>query len=143
MKIHGTGKSETLVGTSSADIIDAGAGNDVIIGGAGADTITGGKGADTFIIQAHSQYDVITDFNAAEGDTIVFDYGTGAAATSVYSGALYDGLSFATAGGTCDVHCVDINADGVMDTQLSINGDNVFILGYTPDHVNGACLLGC
>jgi hypothetical protein len=27
-----------------------------------------------------------------------------------------------------------------MDTQLSLNGDNLFILGTTPDHIAGSCL---
>jgi Ca2+-binding RTX toxin-like protein len=139
MRINGTGKSETLQGTSGSDSINGGGGNDVIDGGAGTDYLTGGRGADTFIFHAHSQYDVITDFNAAEGDRIVF--GTDASATTqMYSGQLYDGLSFSTLSGTCSVHCVDINADGVMDTQLSLNGDNLFILGTTPDHIAGSCL---
>ncbi len=142
MKIHGTGHNDTLIGTSGADIIDGGGGNDTIIGGAGTDTLTGGSGADTFVIEAHSQYDIITDFNPAEGDTILFDYGT-SAPTSVYSGTLSDGLSFQTSGGTCYVSCVDYNGDGIMDTQLSVNGDNVFLLGWTPDHLNGSCLLSC
>jgi Ca2+-binding RTX toxin-like protein len=142
MKIQGTGKSETLVGTSGSDMINGGNGNDVLIGGAGMDTLTGGHGADTFVLQAHSQYDIITDFNPAEGDTVLFDYGT-SAATPLYSGTLYDGACFATGGGTCYVSCVDINADGIMDTQLSVNGDNVFLLGWTPDHLSGSCLMGC
>ena len=140
MRIKGTGKNELLVGSSGADSIDGGGGNDVIDGGAGTDYLTGGRGADTFIFHAHSQYDIITDFNAAEGDRIVF--GTDASATQVmYSGQLFDGLSFQTASGSCSVHCIDINADGVMDTQLSLNGDNIFLLGCTPDQVNGSCLI--
>ena len=72
MRIQGTGKSEHLNGTGGSDVINGGAGNDVIDGGAGTDYLTGGKGADTFVFHDHSQYDIITDFNAAEGDTIVF-----------------------------------------------------------------------
>lgn len=141
MKIKGTGKSEVLNGTSGSDSIDGGAGNDTIVGGTGTDYLTGGRGADTFVFGVRSQYDIITDFNAAEGDTIVLDYGgsTGAAA---YSGELYDGLSFQTAGGTCYVSSVDINADGVMDTQLSINGDNLFLLGSDPSSVSGFDIMG-
>ena len=141
MRIKGTGKSERLTGSSGSDSIDGGAGNDTIDGGAGTDYLTGGRGADTFVFTGNSQYDIITDFNAAEGDTIVF--GTDASARqSQYSGQLYDGLSFEAGGGTCYVSCVDINADGVMDTQLSGNGNNLFILGSTPDQLDGACLFG-
>lgn len=141
MRIKGTGKSEVLNGTSGADIIDGGAGDDTIVGGTGTDTLTGGRGADTFIFGDRSQYDVITDFNAAEGDQIVLNFG-GSANTAVYSGDLWDGLSFQTAGGTCYVSSVDINADGVMDTQLSINGNNLFLLGCNPNDVSGYDIMG-
>lgn len=141
MRIKGTGKSEVLNGTSGADIIDGGAGNDVIAGGYGPDTLTGGRGADTFVFGAYSQHDVITDFNAAEGDQIVLDFG-GSANTAVYSGDLYDGLAFQTGTGTCYVSCVDYNADGVMDTQLSINGINVFVLGCEPGTLDGWNIMG-
>ena len=141
MRIRGTGKSEVLVGSSGADTIDGGGGNDTIVGGAGTDYLTGGRGADTFVVRAHSGYDVITDFNAAEGDRIVLDLG-GSADKAAYSGELWDGLSFQTTGGTCYVSCVDINADGVMDTQLSINGDNVFLLGCTPNELQGWNIMG-
>ena len=141
MKLKGTGKAELLVGSSGSDIIDGGAGNDTIVGGAGTDYLTGGRGADTFIVRAHAGYDVITDFNPAEGDRIYLDLG-GSANTAAYSGQLWDGLSFQTAGGTCSVSCVDINADGTMDTQLSINGDNVFLLGCLPNQVSGWAIMG-
>ena len=75
MRIKGTGKSEVLNGSAGSDAIDGGAGNDTIKGGAGTDYLTGGRGADTFILGPHSQYDIITDFNAAEGDRIVLDMG--------------------------------------------------------------------
>jgi len=140
MRLKGSGKADNLNGSSGADIIDGGGGNDTIFGGAGTDYLTGGRGADTFVIGSHSQYDIITDFNAAEGDRIVFDFGDGA--RSVYSGQLSDGLSFATASGICTVGCVDINADGIMDTQMSLNGQNVFLLGYEPSQISGASILG-
>ena len=72
---------------------------------------------------------------------MLFDYG-GSANKAVYSGQLWDGLSFETLGGTCTVTCVDMNGDGVMDTQLSMNGDNIFILGCEPNDLNGWALMG-
>jgi Ca2+-binding RTX toxin-like protein len=65
-------------------VIDAGAGNDVVLGGDGADTlrgnhgfdtITGGDGADRFVLRAANGRtgDLITDFDAAEGDRLVFE----------------------------------------------------------------------
>ena len=141
MRIKGSGKAELLIGSSGADTIDGGAGNDTIVGGAGTDYLTGGRGADTFIVRSHSQYDVITDFNPAEGDRVLLDFG-GSANKAAYSGQLWDGLTFQTAGGACSVSRVDINVDGVMDTQLTINGDNIFLLGCTPDQLNGWAFLG-
>jgi Ca2+-binding RTX toxin-like protein len=141
MRLKGTGKNDVLVGSSGADIIDGGAGNDTIRGGAGTDYLTGGRGADSFVVGDHAGYDVITDFNAAEGDRVVLDFG-GSARTPAYSGQLWDGLSFATLGGMCSVRCVDINADGVMDTQLSIDGDNIFLLGCLPNQLQGWAIMG-
>ena len=141
MKIKGTGKSEVLNGTSGSDYIEGGAGNDVLYGGVGTDYLIGGRGADTFVFGARSQYDVVMDFNPAEGDRILFDYG-GSANRAVYSGTLSDGLSFDTLGGTCSVCCTDFNGDGIMDTQLSMNGDNLFLIGWTPDSLAGWSILG-
>ena len=141
MRIKGTGKSETLVGSSGSDTIDGGAGNDTIVGGVGNDTLTGGRGADTFVFGARSQIDMITDFNPAEGDRVLLDLG-GSADKAAYSGQLWDGLSFSTVGGTCNVSCVDANGDGVMDTQISINGNSVFLLGCQPGELYGWAIMG-
>jgi hypothetical protein len=141
MRIKGTGKADVLYGTAASDIIDGGAGNDTIISGSGVDTLTGGHGADTFVFNSNTQYVTITDFNPAEGDRVVMDFGTGAP-TSLYSGTLSDGLAIDTAGGCCTVHCVDVNGDGVMDTQLSMNGENMFLLGCLPTQLHGSDILG-
>jgi hypothetical protein len=45
-------------------------------GGAGDDTLSGGTGADTFHGSAGAGYDVVTDFNYAEGDRVQLDAGT-------------------------------------------------------------------
>lgn len=141
MKIKGTGKGETIVGTAGSDLIDGGAGNDTIISGSGVDTVTGGRGADTFVVNGDTQFLKITDFNPAEGDHVLLSFG-GSAVTTAFSGALWDGLSFQTSDGACTVHCVDVNGDGVMDTQLSIDGTNVFLLGCQPSQVHGADIMG-
>jgi Ca2+-binding RTX toxin-like protein len=141
MRIHGTGKGELIVGTVGDDSIDGGGGNDTIVSGAGTDWVTGGHGADTFVMTTQSQFTVITDFNPAEGDRIEFNFG-GSANTSVYSGTLSDGLSFQTAGGTCTSCCLDYNGDGIMDTQLSINGHNIYLLGCLPTQLHGSDIFG-
>jgi len=141
MRIKGTGKADVLVGTAASDIIDGGAGNDLINSGSGFDTVTGGRGADTFVFDSHTQYVTITDFNAAEGDHIQLNFG-GSASAPIYSGALSDGQSLQTAAGSCTVHCVDVNGDGIMDTQFSMNGANMFVLGCTPDTLHGSDIFG-
>ena len=74
--INGFGGDDTLLGGGGHDIIRGGFGSDWINGGTGWDTLTGGVGNDTFAFLKHDsgpnywQADVITDFNAAEGDRI-------------------------------------------------------------------------
>ena len=69
--------NDYLVGTTKKDILSGLAGDDTLIGGLGADKLTGGKGSDLF--KYYSVYesgssadacDIITDFNASEGDKI-------------------------------------------------------------------------
>lgn len=65
--ITGDSSSNELVGTE---------GNDLLTGGAGHDILTGGDGADIFVWNAGDEgsyrpaVDTITDFNAAEGDSL-------------------------------------------------------------------------
>ncbi len=57
-------------GNSLDNIIVGNAGNNTLNGAGGHDTLTGGAGADVFFFGASSGADTITDFSAAEGDTI-------------------------------------------------------------------------
>jgi Ca2+-binding RTX toxin-like protein len=141
MRIHGTGKADLLIGTAGDDSIDGSGGNDTIISGAGTDWVTGGHGADTFVITDQSQFTIITDFNPAEGDKIEFNFG-GTTSAAIYSGALSDGASFQTAAGMCSTSCLDYNGDGIMDTQLSIDGHNIFVLGCLPTQLHGTDIIG-
>lgn len=78
MSITTINGNSTLRGTQGNDELTGGDGDDVLIGGFGTDTVTGGKGSDTFVLGLEttrpitdpSLADVITDFNAAEGDKI-------------------------------------------------------------------------
>lgn len=74
--IQGGVGAEILRGGQGNDSISGGAGNDFISGDRGDDTLSGGAGADLFHGSLDSGRDVITDFNAAEGDHIQLDAGT-------------------------------------------------------------------
>ncbi len=60
-EIWGTNHNDTFLGGDWDETFDGRLGNDVA---------TGGDGADTFIFWANSGRDVITDFNAGEGDRL-------------------------------------------------------------------------
>lgn len=68
--------NDFLRGGQGNDQLIGGDGNDILIGDAGADTLTGGAGADAFILgldkggKVIGGPDVITDFNASEGDRV-------------------------------------------------------------------------
>jgi Ca2+-binding RTX toxin-like protein len=71
----GSKASDTLTGSSQADKIKGKHGNDVLIGLGGGDMLTGGRGADTFKYLSFSdsrgaRLDLITDFDAREGDKV-------------------------------------------------------------------------
>lgn len=79
--IAGGSGNDRLLGDDGNDRLVAGAGNDVLLGGAGddelwgdagADLMTGGAGADRFVFARGMGRDVITDFAAADGDSLVF-----------------------------------------------------------------------
>jgi Ca2+-binding RTX toxin-like protein len=75
--LSGTGESERIFGLLGKDEIFAGDGNDILYGGNGADFLWGEAGADTFGYNfvgdspwKNKRFDVIMDFNGAEGDII-------------------------------------------------------------------------
>jgi Ca2+-binding RTX toxin-like protein len=63
-----TTHDQIIYGFGGNDTITGGSGNDWLSGGTGTDTLAGGGGADRFVITDVS--DIITDYNAAEGDII-------------------------------------------------------------------------
>jgi len=142
MKFKGSNKADTFAGTVGSDSVDGGRGNDFLDGGAGNDTLTGGDGADKFVLRSGGGHDVVTDFNPAAGDRVMFDYGS--YSDVLYMGQLHDGLSFSNSTGTAtfSVSAVDYNHDGVMDTLISVNDDSVALLGWSPDQLWGWSLMG-
>lgn len=69
--INGGWGNDRPLGGRGNDVIDGGVSNDRLIGGEHNDTLTGGAGADTFVFAAGDGRDVITDFDAAEGDRLL------------------------------------------------------------------------
>ncbi|MBC5763913.1 calcium-binding protein [Ramlibacter albus] len=102
-----------LNGTLGADLLVGGMGNDTITGFAGNDILTGGEGADEFRLAFGTSTgvfsgpgsDTITDFNRAQGDKLVLS-----------------GLTIANAL-NFRVNTLDLNADGVLDTQVTLVSD--------------------
>lgn len=142
MRIKGTNKSDSLAGSAGTDLIEGGRGNDVIDGRVGNDTLVGGVGADTFVLRSGGGDDVVTDFDAASGDRIMFDYGT--YSDIMVFGRLADGQSWTNFDGSArfSVAAADVNGDGVTDTILSANEDSITLLGVAPDQLWGNCLFG-
>ncbi|HYH18435.1 MAG TPA: calcium-binding protein [Azospirillum sp.] len=77
--LYGEAGNDTLFGGQGSDRLDGGGhhdvlfgnmGNDTLVGDSGNDTFTGGAGADRFGV-GDLGWDVITDFNAAEGDHLL------------------------------------------------------------------------
>jgi Ca2+-binding RTX toxin-like protein len=142
MKFKGTNKADSFAGTVGNDSVDGGRGNDFLDGGAGNDTLTGGDGADKFVLRSGGGHDVVTDFNPAAGDRVLFDYGS--YSDVLYMGQLHDGLAFDNPIGTAHftVSAVDYNHDGKMDTLITVNDDSIALLGWSPDQLQGWSLMG-
>lgn len=142
MRIKGSNKADVMVGTQNGDTVEGGRGNDMLDGGTGHDTLVGGAGADTFVLRSGGGNDVVTDFDAASGDRVMFDFGT--YSDVMVFGRLSDGKSWDNFNGTAhfSVAAADVNGDGVTDTVLHANNDSITLLGVAPDQLWGNCLFG-
>jgi len=142
MRIKGSNKADVLAGTNGTDTVEGGRGNDRLDGGAGNDTLIGGAGADAFVLRSGGGDDVVSDFDAASGDRVMFDFGT--YSDIMVFGRLYDGQSWSNFNGsaTFSVAAADVNGDGLTDTVLSANDDSITLLGVAPDQLWGNCLFG-
>src|SRR5690606_3192861 len=81
-----TGAGDDWIFTDAGkDTINAGAGDDIISAGGGANKVTGGAGADAFIFTALGRGHITTllDFNAEEGDMLMFDSSVFTALTGI------------------------------------------------------------
>ncbi|NEO99143.1 MAG: hypothetical protein F6K58_10755 [Symploca sp. SIO2E9] len=83
ISITSSNGNDTLLGGEGNDVLTGAEGDDVLFGGLGTDTLTGLNGGDTFVLEPSIANpiidpllaDVITDFNAAQGDKIALTGG--------------------------------------------------------------------
>ncbi len=68
--LRGDDGANRLAGNGGNDRLSGADGQDTLEGGAGRDRLTGGADADRFVFSAGAGADVVTDFNAADGDEI-------------------------------------------------------------------------
>ena len=137
--VGGSG-NDSLIGNAADNVLTGGDGNDTLVGNNGSDTLIGGNGADVFTFLSvldsgigSGKRDVITDFNAIQGDKInvsVIDADTIKAGNNTFN--FIGSLSFShTAGELRSYHdtisnsCVvqgDINGDGAADFEIQCIG---------------------
>nr|WP_269100131.1 calcium-binding protein [Mangrovicoccus ximenensis] len=125
--------NDRLFGGLGADSLDGGDGDDQLSGGFGSDMLTGGDGADSFFFRIADplHVDVITDFDAVEGDIIrldKMDADTATAADDAFAFIGYAGFT-ATAGelraadlGGAQRIEGDVDGDGLADFAIEIAG---------------------
>ena len=140
-------KGIALVPTDGGEQIVGGRGNDWLEGGSGNDVLSGGAGSDTFAFRANSGNDVVTDFNAAQGDRVILDSQTGVwdGQLGGFLGSLYDGQQLYNSQGTlvATVDAVDQNGDGITDTQFVMaSGATLTLLGVDPANLTSGMLFG-
>lgn len=90
--------SETILGSSDADLIDGGAGDDVIDGGAGNDWLIGGRGDDLFIQNRGGGADTITAYDPTAGKTDTLLFGSDVANDQLWFQRIGDDLSISIIG---------------------------------------------
>lgn len=143
LTISGDDSIDTLIGASGDDVIFGEGGDDILIGNAGRDVLYGGDGGDAFVFTdgaALDTFDVIADFDAAEGDildisAIVNGFIPGSSnildwvKITESGGSSY--LRVDSDGGRDDFSTVVARIDGVtgMDTTALFNSGTIAITG--------------
>ena len=134
--LSGTGNAldNNLCGGSGNNTLSGKDGNDWLWGGAGADTLTGGKGADTFFWSIGKSAvgaglrDVITDFNAAQGDKIdvTFLFGGPIVGAFTYIGAAAFSAAWQQLRFENGILSGETTGDGVADFEIQLSGVRSF-----------------
>ena len=119
--VDGAGGRDIIWGSDANETIKGGDGDDELFGGAGANVLTGGLGADEFQFTMTSTNDSVTDFNAAEGDTLKF-FNTGGATfdrDSISLNSAGDELSIAYGSDADDVLTISLTNAGLQLNDLT------------------------
>ena len=110
--LYGGRSSEDGAQDGSFDVLDGGAGDDAFYGGEGIDWIYTGAGADRIYIEDLNGFDVVADFDVAEGDRLMIQ-------TNVNGQAI-------TSAADVIARASD-NADG--DVEIDLGGQYVRLIG--------------
>lgn len=141
-RLNGGVEADRLFGGGGSDRLSGGDGDDQLSGMGGRDCLTGGAGADLFVFApGRRSADVVTDFNATQGDRIdasalvaTFDAATDATADfvrlSTGVGGSWVEVDADGAGGGADFERVAMlsGVTGVSDVQ-ALYDDGVLVLG--------------
>lgn len=130
--IRGNGGGDFLSGGNSEDVIFGGTGDDTIIGGRGRDIMYGEQGADVFVYvdaldsAANPNRDIILGFQRGRDEidvSAVNDDSFTFVGTSGFTAAGGIELGYrVVAGGTQVVVEMDVNGDGVVDSEIRLRG---------------------
>lgn len=139
--IAGGDGNDQLSSGFGSDTLRGDAGNDTLVGGVGGDMLTGGLGADKFRFDTVTDTvvgdgDLVTDFNAAQGDNIDIAYIdadtiiTGSQAftfvgTDAFSGAAGE-VRYDDVGGYTHIYG-DVNSDMVADFEVVLQGSHALM----------------
>jgi Ca2+-binding RTX toxin-like protein len=127
--LDGGNGNDTLFGGNGNDTLDGDWGNDILVGGRGLDTLRGDTGGDLFVWADTNETgltaataDVITDFNAAQGDRIDL--------SQIDANAYVDGdqaFTFignaAFSGNPGELNYVYVNGDTIIQMQTGTSPD--------------------
>ncbi|WP_417227728.1 Calx-beta domain-containing protein [Amphritea sp.] len=141
--------NDSLYGFAGGDRLEGGDGNDSLFGGEGADVLIGGADADRFVFEAPTQgMDVMQDFDAAEGDSIVLNSATfsGLPATMTKAFASFTTdvnttLGVLAAQADADLYVVNLDASFNFDNSEAGHLDELEAAMTNGDHSGSALFL--
>lgn len=143
-KLYGRSGADTLDGGGGTDTLAGNDGDDILQGGSSKDTLSGGTGADRFVFGLadsaadHTRSDRISDFRHSQGDrldlsaidadsTLAGDQAFAFIGTAAF-GKVAGQLHLVADGGNTYVEG-DINADGVADFAIRLDGAVTLVAG--------------